>query len=860
MKSRLSLTNPFTTRLSATASILIICTGTVRADDDYWIGTAGGSWNTATNWDLSEIPSAGDNASFNGPAPSTAYTANSTITVDTSPVLGTLIVSKLGAAFTSTFSGSGNQVLTLNNGITTDLGANLTISQGAGLNTLPILLGGNNAWTLGGTAGGVTVSSIIDDAASSFSITKTGTRTLSLSGANTFDGGIIHRQGTINIAGVAAATVLGNGTFTFGNIEGTAAAVTLSLNTGVSKTFSNNFVNNNAENNDAGQVAQISTSGGSSGYRTLTFNTGTFSTGASYNANQALNLIASTGSTGLSEGAYFFNGSWAGYAAGANNSTIRIGAGSVVLNSSAIAGSGGYSINGNDATMGAKLILATAGTTMANRVEIAGSANGMRSSLGVRHATGTSTQSGGLSIADTDGGNVFSQTSGATLAIGGIISGGNPLRINDRYTFTSADTINSQDTPVGTVAITNGAVSNTISGGITVINGPLLVSGNADFSGTGSGTVTVGSVGAAVGAQVGAAVANTRAITGVNNGTAKTLALGQSIIAANIPPNSVITGITQGAGLDAANASTVVINNTITTATADFQFTTNAFSTNATLGGTGRISPTVPNSVLIRGGSTLSLVDGGTEDLLIRFVDDGAGNLVPGTAVFSTGSNFKFDLAAPGTSDSINFTGLTTSGGGAGGGGSVTFNNNVVDFTGLSGDAAGEYTLFTFSAAGKYTGTLAAGALPAGISGASFAYNATDIKVTLTASSSPYTTWANGFLPGNDVSNPAGDNDSDGLVNQQEFAFGLSPISGSSVNPIIAQLDKTTGKFRYTRLAASGLTYKVFKSTTLASWTEDTTASQSLISTTSGVETIEVTLTGTLPLADTKLFVRVAAE
>jgi fibronectin-binding autotransporter adhesin len=134
--------------------------------------------------------------------------------------------------------------------------------------------------------------------------------------------------------------------------------------------------------------------------------------------------------------------------------------------------------------------------------------------------------------------------------------------------------------------------------------------------------------------------------------------------------------------------------------------------------------------------------------------------------------------------------------------------------------------------------------------------------LTVTSGGSPYTTWANTFLPGNDVSNPAGDNDNDGLVNQQEFAFGLSPISGSSVNPILVSLDKTTGTFTYQRRAATGLTYKVLTSTTLAagSWTEDTVATAGQIATASGSnETVVVTLTGA-PFAAAKLFVRIAAE
>jgi len=106
------------------------------------------------------------------------------------------------------------------------------------------------------------------------------------------------------------------------------------------------------------------------------------------------------------------------------------------------------------------------------------------------------------------------------------------------------------------------------------------------------------------------------------------------------------------------------------------------------------------------------------------------------------------------------------------------------------------------------------------------------------------------------------DPDNDGYTNQEEFAFGLNPISGSSVSPILAQLDKTTGQFSYQRLAASGLTYKILTSTTLASgsWTEDATATQVAgVIDGNGSQTVVVTLTGA-PLGSPRLFVRVAAE
>jgi autotransporter-associated beta strand protein len=134
--------------------------------------------------------------------------------------------------------------------------------------------------------------------------------------------------------------------------------------------------------------------------------------------------------------------------------------------------------------------------------------------------------------------------------------------------------------------------------------------------------------------------------------------------------------------------------------------------------------------------------------------------------------------------------------------------------------------------------------------------------LTVTSGGSPYTTWANTYLPA-DVSNPAGDNDNDGLINQQEFAFGLNPISGSSVHPILVQLSKSTGTFTYQRRAATGLSYRILSSTDLVNWPEDIAATAGQVAGAvdgNGNQTVVVTLTGTKPLAATTLFVRVAAQ
>lgn len=124
---------------------------------------------------------------------------------------------------------------------------------------------------------------------------------------------------------------------------------------------------------------------------------------------------------------------------------------------------------------------------------------------------------------------------------------------------------------------------------------------------------------------------------------------------------------------------------------------------------------------------------------------------------------------------------------------------------------------------------------------------------------SPYDTWVASYQPGFTLNLPGQDQDGDGLTNQQEFAFGLNPKSGASVSPIVGGLS-SGGQFSYTRLASSGLTYRVFTSTTLGGWTLDAgaTSSQNLGPVNgSGVQSVAVTLTASP--AGGKLFARIEA-
>ena len=170
--------------------------------------------------------------------------------------------------------------------------------------------------------------------------------------------------------------------------------------------------------------------------------------------------------------------------------------------------------------------------------------------------------------------------------------------------------------------------------------------------------------------------------------------------------------------------------------------------------------------------------------------------------------------------------------------------------------------VYVIASYGSLTGTFAGVVgLPAGYS---VVYNYNSLKQIALVQNAwiDYSDWTNGFV-GFTSTASAADPDGDGLTNQQEYAFGLNPTLGASVNPIGVPFQWSTGTFSYTRRvpALTGLGYAIETSSTLAadSWATDTGAVQTITGTADGVQTVQVTISPALR-ARPMLFVRVRAN
>jgi autotransporter-associated beta strand protein len=229
-----------------------------------------------------------------------------------------------------------------------------------------------------------------------------------------------------------------------------------------------------------------------------------------------------------------------------------------------------------------------------------------------------------------------------------------------------------------------------------------------------------------------------------------------------------------------------------------------------------------------------------------------------GSLVFSSTSQLQFVVTEAPASNQVTGAGTATFNG--------TFNINTTGVSGATGhiwllvDRAtltGESFGATFSVAG-FTPQLDGITWTMSDAKGDWTFSEDTGELTLDIGND-YDDWAtaNGVVGGEND-----DDDSDGLTNFEEYAFGLDPTGGSSVNPILVQLDKGTGTFSYQRRKPSltGLAfYKIQTSTDLVNWIEDTTAGQ-VATDIPFTDNQSVVVTLTTPPTAAKFFVRVSAE
>jgi fibronectin-binding autotransporter adhesin len=229
--------NLFITSLIALSMTQVALAGTT------WDGGGGDTnINTQDNWNDNLNPTL-----TGGGSTLTFGTGGTTATINTNVNVAGIILNRdanfeIANGAGSLTIGSGGIGMTL----PTTTGRTHTISESS------LILGASQSWTVTNNTGAaqLNVSSVIDDGASSFGITKAGSGLLVLSNANTFNGSVIINAGTLRVTN---STALGSGTK---NIDMQGSSRVFQLSGGV--TLANNYTLRMSSNSfDGGGISSI---------------------------------------------------------------------------------------------------------------------------------------------------------------------------------------------------------------------------------------------------------------------------------------------------------------------------------------------------------------------------------------------------------------------------------------------------------------------------------------------------------------------------------------------------------------------------------------------------------------------------
>jgi autotransporter-associated beta strand protein len=487
----------FTYTLSNSSTTLSLI-ATANSAFYYWKGGNGSTWGTANNW--------------------TSDSAGSTLLAGAPSTTADVVFAATGASNLSNTLGADYTVstVTLSTGGVTIAGANtLTANTTSALAIRDTASSGTNVISanLAGTGAG---------------LTKSGAGTLTLSGANTFGGGLILSAGTLNLN---SDTAPGSGTITIsgGTLDNTSGSgVTLSNNNTQSWNGDFTFTGTNTLNLGTGAVSlgascTVTVSGGTLGVGGIISGSGYSLTKAGAGMLTLRGANTYTGGTTLSAGTLNINSA---SAIGSGSFTISGGTlnntsgSSVTLSTNnaqtwngdfAFTGTNDLNLGNGAVTLGASRTVTVNGGILTVGGIISGSSLGLTKAGagtlilgGANTYTGATTVSGGTlqtSAADRmSDSSAISVSSGATFALGGnetvaSISGAGNYSLG-AHTLTFGDTSN--QTVSGMISGTGALVksgsgsitlssSNSYSGGTKMNAGTIFVGHN---SALGSGTLT----------------------------------------------------------------------------------------------------------------------------------------------------------------------------------------------------------------------------------------------------------------------------------------------------------------------------------------------------------------------------------
>ena len=511
---------------------------------------------------------------------------------------GTTIDNTSGGALTET----NNNAQSWNGDFTFAGSSDLNLGTGAvAMSASRTVTANGHNLTVGGVISGAT-----------FSLTKAGAGTMTLSGANTFTGGATLSAGQLNINN---ATAVGTGTFAIngGTIDNTSGgAITLSNNNAQTWGGDFTFVGSNNLNLGTGAV----TLGAN---RVVTTFGGVLTVGGVI-SGAGLSLTKAGAGTLVLSGANTFTGG------------MILNAGELDINNAAAIGGGTFTINGGtiDNTSGGAITLSNNNAeTWAANFAFAGS-NDLNLGTGAIALTADAT------VTDP----------AKTLTVGGIISGAHSLTKSGAGTMTlsASNTYSAGTTLVsgrlnlstaaalgtGTFTIDGGTLDNT-SGGTLTINNAQTWAGSFTFLGTNNLNMGTGAISLTAATTITVA-AGALAIAGVISGGFALNKAGSG--------TETLTGANTFTGGMTLSAGILFVNNSSGSGTGTAAVTVNG----GTLAGTGSIS----GSLTVNSGGTLGPGVGGPSAF------------ASGSFSIATGGTFDVDInsSTAGTGyDQLNVTG-----------------------------------------------------------------------------------------------------------------------------------------------------------------------------------------------------------